>query len=89
MLSDFFCVIKLTTTMAMIDSGSANNIGSMANQGYTSISTSFPVKALHKPTAPASALWKNNMAIKLANAPVHRLANAPSFVAFFQYKEQK
>ena len=89
MLLAFSCVIKLTITIAITDNGSANRIGSIANQGYTSISTSFPVNVLHKPTAPASALWRNNIANILANAPVHRLAIAPCLVAFFQYKAQK
>ena len=56
MLLAFFCVIKLTMMIAATDNGRANRIGSIANQGYTSISTSFQVKALHKPTALASAL---------------------------------
>ena len=45
----------LTIIIAAVDNGSANTIGSMANQGYTSISVSRPNSALHIPIGAASA----------------------------------
>ena len=64
------CVSRLTLTIATTDRGKANKIGSIANQGYTSIKTSFPNNNLQSPTGTASALCKNNIANILAKAPV-------------------